>query len=97
MSQYIRSCLCGIACIVVAALRRVGIVAGGPAVVLVFFVEEVVNGTSDSNGFQLRKFEGVGQIQVAYEIGVQQVVFNVHVAHVLLAYVLGLQGDLQPL
>lgn len=71
---------------------------GCPTVVLVFFVEEVVDGHTQSYFFHhLSGFECIGQMQVAHEILIQSQCFHFCICHILLADKLGLKGCFESL
>ena len=92
MSQYIRSCLGGIAGIIVTDFLSVVHVEATSciAIVLVLLIEQVIDGHADGSRLYPRNSERVGEVQVAYEICVEHVVFTISITHVLLADVLSL-------
>ena len=74
MSQYIRSRLGSVAGIVVTDFSSVVVVivsAACVSVVFVFFIEQIVDGAPYGYRLYFRQLEGIGQIQVAYEISIQ--------------------------
>ena len=88
MSQYIRSRLGSVAGIVVTDFSSVVVVivsAACVSVVFVFFIEQIVDGAPYGYRLYFRQLEGIGQIQVAYEISIQCALLSLGVTHVLLA------------
>lgn len=93
MGKEVCSSLCGIAGIVIAHTLSIAVLvesAAGISVVLILFVEEVVDGTAYCGRLYVWQLECIGEVQVAYEICVEHVVFTIGITHVLLADVLGL-------
>ena len=91
MSQYIRSRLGSVAGIVVTDFSSVIVVivsATCVSVVLIFFIEQIVDGAPYGYRLHFRQLEGIGQIQVAYEISIQCALLLLGIAHVLLADIL---------
>ena len=91
MSQYIRSRLGSVAGIVVTDFSSVVVVivsAACVSVVFVFFIEQIVDGAPYGYRLYFRLLEGIGQIQVAYEISIQRALLLLGVTHVLLADIL---------
>ena len=91
MSQYIRSRLGSVAGIVVTDFSSVVVVivsAACVSVVFVFFIEQIVDGAPYGYRLYFRLLEGIGQIQVAYEISIQCALLSLGVTHVLLADIL---------
>ena len=93
MSQYIRSCLGGIAGIIVTDFLSVVHVEATSciAIVLVLLIEQVIDGHADGSRLHPRNFERVGEVQVAYKIGIKHMVFLTGIAHVLFAHIMRLQ------
>ena len=93
MSQYIGSRLGGIAGIIVTDFLSIIHIEATSciAIVLVFLVEQVVDGQPDGGRFHPWHLEGVGEVQVAYKIGIKYMVFLTGITHVLLAHIMRLQ------
>ena len=77
MSQYICTRLGSIAGIIVTYLLATIVIesASSITVVLILLVEEIVHGQSHFGRFYPRQLERVGEMQVAYKIGIQYLVF----------------------